>query len=258
MTRLDRRVARRFARVLTVVAILALPIAATFGYAPAAASPGSAPELQAFTFTPNITAINFTVTPEATPIDTLEPQPSPTAEGESEDGEEVELGLGGGDWEIGYDFVETEDGGQWHIWMYGEVLVVESTDLELIALIGAFREQAMIRAQAKTDIEAAEVAMAIGAAGTFLGGIATLGSGIVTAASYLATPLTFVAGGGTGWLCVGGGLATISVRGLTAVSIMTGLQGFSNRSDGVTSLNQSSREAEQLFNSIRDRVYSQP
>lgn len=111
----DRRVTRRIARVLTVVAILAFPITATFGYAPAAASPGDAPERQGFTFTPHITPIQYTVTPEATPINTLGPQPSPTAEGESEDGEEVKLGLGGGDWEIGYDFVKTEDGGQWHI-----------------------------------------------------------------------------------------------------------------------------------------------
>ena len=254
----DRRVTRRIARVLTVVAILAFPIAATFGYAPAAASPGSAPELQAFTFTPNITAINFTVTLEATAINTLEPQPTATAEDESEDGEEVALKLGGGDWEIGYDFVETEDGGQWHIWMYGEVLIVESTDLELIGLLGAFREQAVIQAQVKTDIEAARGAIVAGVAGTFLGGIATFGSGIVTAASCLATPLTFAAAGGTGWLCVGGGLVTIGVGGLTAVSITTGLQGFSDLSDAATRLNNSSREAEQLFNTIKDRVYAQP
>lgn len=256
--RRDRRVTRRIARVLTVVAILAFPIAATFGYAPAAASPGNSPELQAFTFTPNITAINFTVTPEATPINTLGPQLSPTAEGESEDGEEVKLGLGGGDWEIGYDFVETEDGGQWHIWMYGEVLIVDPTDLELIARLDAFREQAVIQAQAKADMKSAEGAMAIGIAGTIIGAVATVGSGIVTAASCLATPLTLLASGGTGWLCVGGSLVTIGVGGLTAVSITTGLQGLSDRSDAATRLNNSSREAEELFSSIKDRVYAQP
>ena len=258
MTHPDRRVTRKFARVLTAVTILSLPAAATLGYAPAAASPGNKPELQGFTFTPELTPIDFTVTPEATPIDTLEPLPTATAEDESEDGEEVELGLAGGDWEIGYDFIKTEDGGQWHIWMYGEVLIVESTDLELIALLGAFREQAVIQAQAKADIDAAEVAMAIGLAGTFLGGIATFGSGAVTAASCLATPLTFLAGGGTGWLCVGGSLVTIGVGGLTGVSVATGLQGFSSRSDAATRLNNSSREAEELFSSIKDQVYNEP
>ena len=243
---------------LTVVAVLALPAAATFGYAPAAASPGSAPELQAFTFTPQLTPIGFTVTPEATAINTVDPGPSPTADEPSKEEEDVELGLSGGDWEIGYDFVKTEDGGQWHIWMYGEVLIVEPTDLELIALLGAFREQAVIQAQVKTDIEAAEGAIVAGVAGTILGGFATLGSGIVTAASCLATPLTFLAGGGTGWICVGGSMVTIGVGGLTGVSIATGLQGFSNRSDAATRLSNSSREAEELFSSIKDQVYNEP
>ncbi len=142
--------------------------------------------------------------------------------------------------------------------MYGEVLIVESTDLELIALLGAFREQAAIQAQAKADIEAAEGAIVIGVAGTILGGFATLGSGAVTVFNCAATPLTFLAGGGTGWLCVGGSLVTIGVGGLTGVSIATGLQGFSGRSDAATRLNNSSREAEELFSSIKDQVYNEP
>jgi len=36
-------------------------------------------------------------------------------------GEEVELELGGGDWQIGFDFVDTASGPQWHIWLDGEV-----------------------------------------------------------------------------------------------------------------------------------------
>lgn len=142
--------------------------------------------------------------------------------------------------------------------MNGEDLIVDPTDLELIARLDAFREQAVIRAQAKNDIEAAREAIVAGVAGTFLGGIATFGSGMVTVASCLTTPLTFAAAGGTGWLCVGGSLATIGVGGLTAVSITSALQGLSDRSTAAKHLKDSSREAEELFNSIRDRVYAQP
>ncbi len=53
-------------------------------------------------------------------------------------------------------------------------------------------------------------------------------------------------------------LSTTALGGLTAVSITTGLQGLSDRSTAAKHLEDSSREAEQLFNSIRDRVYAQP
>ena len=53
-------------------------------------------------------------------------------------------------------------------------------------------------------------------------------------------------------------LSTTALGGLTAVSITTGLQGLSDRSDAATRLNNSSREAEELFSSIKDRVYAQP
>ena len=188
----------------------------------------------------------------------MEPSASPTAEDQSEDGEDVDLELGGTDWEIGYDFVETEGGDQWHIWMNGEVIIIDADDDSAGTRLTAFMTQADKRAQARTDIEAAEVAMAIGAAGTFLGGIATFGSGIVTVASCAATPLTFLAGGGTGWLCVGGALGTTALAGLTWISIRSGLQGLSDRSDAAEHLKDSSREAEQLFNSIRDQVDAQP
>lgn len=53
-------------------------------------------------------------------------------------------------------------------------------------------------------------------------------------------------------------LSTTAFWGLTAVSIATGLQGFSDRSDAVTRLSNSSREAEELFSSIKDQVYNEP
>ncbi|MCH8341174.1 MAG: hypothetical protein IIA51_06445 [Chloroflexi bacterium] len=254
MTRLDRRVARRFARVLTVVAILALPIAATFGYAPAAASPGSAPELQAFTFTPNITAINFTVTPEATPIDTLEPQPSPTAEGESEDGEEVELGLGGGDWEIGYDFVKTEDGGQWHIWMNGEVIIIDADDDSVGTRLTAFMTQADKRAQAIKDSQTADSALGDAIVGTVGGAAAALGGIVLGIPSCAATPLTFWAAGGTGWGCAAGVLAAGYGGTLMGTSVNGILRANKDRSDAAKSYRDSGREAEELFGSIKDEV----
>ena len=239
-----------------MVTILALPAAATFGYAPASASPGSAPELQGFTFTPHITPIQYTVTPEAAPIDTLGPQPSPTAEDESEDGEEVELKLGGGDWEIGYDFVETEDGGQWHIWMNGEVIIIDADDDSVGTRVTAFMTQADKRAQAIKDSEAAGATLVDGIVGT-VGGAATAFAGLIVGVpSCAATPLTFWAAGGTGWGCVAGVLAVGGGGALIGNSINGILQSNSDRSDAAKSYRDSSREAEELFGSIRDEVTS--
>lgn len=64
---------RRIARALTVVTFLAFPAASILGYAPAIASSGIGPELQGFTFTPELTPIDFTVTPESTAINTVNP-----------------------------------------------------------------------------------------------------------------------------------------------------------------------------------------
>ena len=243
---------------LTAVTILALPAAATLGYAPAVAASGIAPELQGFTFTPELTPIGFTVTPEATAINTIDPGPSPTADEPSEEDEEVELELGGGDWQVGYDFVETEDGGQWHIWMNGEVIIVSADDLELITLLAAFREQAVIRAQAKRDIEAAYESRADAIVGTFEGAVAGIGGILLGAPSCAATPLTFWAAGGTGWGCVAGLLAAGGGGALLGSSINGILRANTDLSEADERLEDSSREAEELFGSIRDEVASNP
>ena len=239
---------------LTAVTILALPAAATFGFAPAAASSSNSPELQGFTFTPQLTPIDFTVTPESTAIVTVDPGPTPTPDGQSEEEEDVELALGGGDWEVGYDFVETEDGGQWHIWMNGEVIIVESDDLESIALLAAFREQAVLRAQAKRDIDTALAARDDAIVGTFRGLAAGIAGIIVGGPSCAATPLTFWAAGGTGWACVAGILAAGGGGAAMGSSIDGILQANSDLSEAEERLGDSSREAEELFGSIRDEV----
>jgi len=53
-------------------------------------------------------------------------------------------------------------------------------------------------------------------------------------------------------------LSTTALGGLTGISVTTGLQGISDRSDAATRLNNSSREAEELFSSIKDQVYNEP
>jgi len=254
MMRPDWRVARRFARVLTVVTMLALPAAATFGYAPAAASPGSAPELQAFTFTPELTPMDFTVTPEATAINTVDPGPSPTADEQSDEEEDVELELGGGDWEVGYDFVETEDGDQWHIWMYGEVIIIDAGDDSVGTRLTAFMTQADKRAQAIKDSETANSALGDGIVGTVGGAAMALGGMVLGVPSCAATPLTFWAAGGTGWGCVAGILAAGGGGALLGSSIDGILRANNDRSDAAKSYRDSSREAEELFGSIKDEV----
>ncbi len=254
MMRLDRRVTRKLARALTAVTILALPAAATLGYAPAVASSGIAPELQGFTFTPELTPIGFTVTPEATAINTIDSGPSPTADEPSEEDEEVELELGGGDWQVGYDFVETEDGGQWHIWMNGEVIIIDADDNSVGTRVTAFMTQADKRAQAIKDSEAAGASLVDGIVG-IVGGAATAFAGLIVGVpSCAATPLTFWAAGGTGWGCVAGVLAVGGGGALIGNSINGILQSNDDRSDSAKSYRNSSQEAEELFGSIRDEV----
>ena len=166
--------------------------------------------------------------------------------------------MGGGDWEVGYDFVETEDCGQWHIWMNGEVIIVEADDLEAIALLAAFREQAVIRAQAKRDIDTAYAARDDAIVGTFRGMAAGLAGIVLGAPSCAATPLTFWAAGGTGWGCVAGILAAGGGGAAVGSSINGILQANKNRSEATQRLENSSQEAEELFGSIKDEVANNP
>ncbi|MFQ5943838.1 MAG: hypothetical protein ACE5JF_09815, partial [Anaerolineales bacterium] len=112
---------RTAGRTLSAFVLIALPIISITGQIPRL--PDSHPELQQITFSPQLTPVNFTVTPESTAIAPLEAQVL-AREGavDGEDGDELDIS--GGDWVVGYDLVQTPSGPQWHLWLNGEVIIV--------------------------------------------------------------------------------------------------------------------------------------
>ena len=114
-------------RALSAFVLLALPIITVTGQVPRL--PNSHPELQQITFSPQLTPVNFTVTPQSTAIAPLGVGAEdllPQGAGSGED--DGELDVSGGDWVVGYDLVQTPGGPQWHLWLYGKVIIVEASD----------------------------------------------------------------------------------------------------------------------------------
>ena len=74
------------------------------------------------------------------------------------------------------------------------------------------------RASAANDLDTANDMLLLGMGGFVFGGVTFVGGALVTASSYAATPLTFYALGGTGWLCVGGAITTAGGLGTLGVA----------------------------------------
>lgn len=77
-------------RVLSAFVLIALPIISASGQIPR--SPNSHPELQQITFSPQLTPVNFTITPQSTAIAPLGAQVlAPTEAGSEESGDELDI-----------------------------------------------------------------------------------------------------------------------------------------------------------------------
>ena len=143
---------RTVGRALSAFALVALPIISIAGQIPRL--PDSHPELQQITFSPQLTPINFTVTPQSTAIAPVGAQVlAPGSSGAGEEGDE--LNISGGDWIVGYDLVQTPNGPQWHLWLNGEVIIVEPNDPAVTSLITAFMISAENRARADAELSSA-------------------------------------------------------------------------------------------------------
>jgi hypothetical protein len=111
----------------------------------------------------------------------------------------------------------------WRICYEGQALVVSASDPATADLLDAFRAAAERRARAIEDAEQAEAILGWATVGGIGGFVSFIGGGIAAAASCAATPLTFYALGGTGWLCVGsagaslGGFVTLVASGAGAI-----------------------------------------
>ncbi len=206
------------------LALLLGPLALGIGPARVSAAPRGQ---VAFTFTPRVTEIPRTSTPAPTGLATLATTaPSATAVAPTPEATpsapSAPSCLASGDTAIGYDFIEGSPP-MWRICYEGQALMVSASDPTTTDLLNAFRAAAERRARAIEDAEQAREVLTWATAGGAGGLISFVAGGFVAAASCAATPLTFYALGGTGWICVGsagasiGGFITLVASGAAAI-----------------------------------------
>ena len=237
-------------RALSAFVLLALPIITVTGQVPRL--PNSHPELQQITFSPQLTPVNFTVTPQSTAIAPLGVGAEdllPQGAGSGED--DGELDISGGDWVVGYDLVQTPGGPQWHLWLYGKVIIVEASDPVAASLAAAFMIQADNRARALSDLESAGSNQKLAYAGAGAGALGLVGGGAVAVIGCAGVPLTFWAAGGTGWVCAGGIVAAVGGAGALISSVFSIFQSRSDKDDAQASYDTANQVAGELFTTIK-------
>ena len=239
---------RAAGRALSALVLVVLPIITVSGQIPRL--PNSRPELQQVTFSPQLTPINFTVTPQPTVMEVLEAQvlvPQDTVAGESDGA----LNISGGDWYVGYDIVQTPNGPQWHLWLNGEVIIVEPGDPVMASLISAYMIQADNRAGALSDLGSAASNQNLAYAGAGAGALGLVGGGIAAVIGCAGVPFTFWAAGGTGWVCAGGLVAAVGGAGALVSSVFSIFQSGSDQDKAQASYDTSNRVDDELFTIIR-------
>ena len=239
---------RTVGRALSAIALLTIPIVSVTGHVSLAAD--ADPELLQITFTPHLTPINFTVTPEPTVPSSLEARDL-AAEGSGAEEDDSELDISGGDWYVGYDIVQTPNGPQWHLWLNGEVVIVEANDPAATSLISAFMIQADNRARALSDFNSADANEDIAYAGAGAGAVSLMGGTVTAIVGCAGVPFTFWAAGGTGWACAGGIVAGIGGAGALIGSAISIFQSGRDKDDAQASYDTANRVAGELFRTIK-------
>jgi len=239
--------------ILLALALLWGPLASGIG--PERVSAAPRPQV-AFTFTPRVTEIPRTSTPAPTAVGTLGPPAAsvtaiPTPTEEPEDAISAPSCASPGEDTTGYDYLGGSDPPLWMICFGGEVLIVDASDSAASTLLSAFMIAARDRASAANDLETANTTLVLSAVGFGTGLIGFLGGALVSASSCAATPLTFYALGGTGWLCVGGVVVTTGGLGTLGVSGVAGFQAWSDHNDAEERLENSTAQAEQYFHILQ-------
>ena len=107
------------------------------------------------------------------------------------------------------------------------------------------------RASAANDLDTANDMLLLGMGGFVFGGVTFVGGALVTASSCAATPLTFYALGGTGWLCVGGVITGVGGLGTLGVSGAAGVTAWGNREDAQRRFDDATGRAEEYFRALQ-------
>ena len=145
---------------------------------------GSQPPEQQFTFVPQVTPLNLTVTPQPTVPVTVQLQATPMPLAPEAVGTPAPpISISGGDSTVGYDFVEGADVPTWRIWFEGEsiIITVRPDDAAMGTLLSAFQLEASERVAAKANSDSARTTLLVSAA--------TLGVGFVGAVGGVAVAI---------------------------------------------------------------------
>jgi hypothetical protein len=205
-------------------------------------------------FTPHVTQVGWTVTPQPTVPAGFGPQGTPVPLGATPitptQGPTPVQSVSGGDENIGYDFLEGSVPPTWRIWYNGQEMIVSPRDPAESALLAAFMEQAERAAIAKAGLEAADKDLGEAAATGGFGALAAVGGTITAIISCAGVPFTFWAAGGTGWTCAGGIIAAVGGGGAVIVSAGQGIRSVGDRDQAQRDLAQAGREAGDLFSSL--------
>ena len=205
---------------------------------------------QALTFTPHVTPLDLTVTPQPTvpvPVGPLaSPIPIPGGPQPSNGTPEPTPKISGGDSTVGYEFIDTPESPRWRIWIEDQVYIVSPDDPATIALLDAFRNEADKRATAASAMDQAKLDSKNSDKASLWGAVGLVGGGIAALASCLATPLTLVAGIG----CVGGIVAAICGLGAIGTSQAERGQAVATLNQETTNYNSATAEAGRLFDAL--------
>jgi hypothetical protein len=205
-------------------------------------------------FTPHVTLVGWTVTPQTTALGSLVPQGTPVPLGATPiptvQGPTPVQAVSGGDEDIGYDFLEGSQPPAWRIWFEGQEVVIAPDDPAESALLAAFMLQADRAASAVATIDASNQDLGEAAATGGFGAVATVGGTIAAIFSCAGVPFTFWAAGGTGWICAGSIVAAVGGGGAAVVSAAQGVRAVSDRDAAVKDLALARQEASDLFDTL--------
>ena len=205
-------------------------------------------------FTPHVTEIVLTVTPESTALDDLQPQVSPVplapTTPEAVGTPEPTRPTHGGDETIGYATIHGSDPPMWRIWFDGEELYVSPNDPTASVLITQLMLAAEERSTKIGEAQEAERYRNL-EKDSVLAGVIEVGLGtLVSAISCAGVPLTFWAAGGSGWACAAG----IGVIGVGVWEITSGRSEIRYQDtkffDAVEAIEDATNEAQLLFETL--------
>jgi len=205
-------------------------------------------------FTPHVTEIVLTVTPESTALDDLRPQPSPVplapTTPEVVGTPEPTMPTDGGDETVGYAQIRGSEPPMWRIWFGGEELYISPDDPAASVLLTQFMIAAEERSTKIGEAEDAEHSRNREIISVVRGiGELVLGS-IVSAVSCSTVPVTFWVAGGTGWACAAG----IGSIGVGISEINTGRREIryqgTKYTESVEAMEDATNEAQLLFKTL--------